>query len=117
LEVEYEKKIRPQLSDLRKQLKAVQIDTVPGAFNVKVTIPPLLATGGAALGLAINPVLAAAGGLALGLIPVIRDKQKQAREFVQSSPASYPLSVEENLNPGTLTSRISTAVRHFVLGV
>lgn len=78
-------------------------------------IPPLLATGGATLGLSINPILAAAGGLALALIPVIRDKQKQAQEATKSSPVSYLLSVEEKLNPGTLADRITKALRHFVL--
>ncbi len=117
LEAEYEKKLKPEHDELRKQLKSLQIDAVTGAFNMQFSIPPLAATGAAALGLAVNPLLAAGGGLALGLIPVIRDKQKQAREAVKSSPAAWLMRVEENLKPATLTSWVSTSARRFILGV
>lgn len=117
LEVEYEKKLKPELDELRKQLKSLQIDAVTGAFNMQFSIPPLAATGAAALGLDVNPLLAVGGGLALGLIPVIRDKQKQAREALKSSPAAWLMRAEENLKPATLSSWVSKSARQFILGV
>jgi hypothetical protein len=117
LEAEYEKTLKPQLDDLRKRLNKLQIDATWGAFNVKASVPPLVVSGAAALGLGVNPILAAAGGLAIGLIPVIRDKQKQAEEAMHASPATFLMRVEEDLNPGTLIAQVRTAVRDFVLGV
>lgn len=117
LEAEYEKKVKPELDELRKQLKSLQIDAVTGAFSMQFSIPPLVATGAAAVGLAVNPLLAAGGGLALSLIPAIRDKQKQAREAVKSTHAAWLMRVEEDLKPATLTSWVSTSARQFILGV
>jgi len=57
LESEYERKLQPQLNDLKKRLKSLGIDTVTGAMNICVALPPLLASGGAAFAQAhLGPV-------------------------------------------------------------
>lgn len=117
LEAEYEKKLKPELDALRARLRSLQVDAVTGAFNMQFSIPPLAATGATALGLDVNPLLALGGGFALGLIPVLRDKQKQAREAVKSSPAAWLMRAEENLKPATLSSWVRTSARQFILGV
>ena len=114
LEAEYEKTVKPQLDELHRRLRSIFIDVIPGAFNVKAAIPPVVAKGAATLGLAINPVLAAAGRLTLALLPVIRKAQEKSRKAMQL-PAAYLMSVEKNLTPQTLTSRIGAAMRRFVL--
>jgi hypothetical protein len=119
LKLEYTKNLQPKFDELKKQLRDVGIDTVIGAMNVRVASTPALAIG-ATIGLTGNPVfsiLVGVGGLALGLIPVIRDKQKEIEKIYRSSPAAYLLRMEENLAPAKLRSWIGQRARQFRFGV
>ena len=91
------------------------METVTGVMNIRVALPTLVVSGGAYLGQAhwgpINPVLAGAGALAFSVLPVIRDKAKEARDKVRSSPAAYHLYMQEGLEPAKRSSRITQMAR------
>jgi hypothetical protein len=99
LELEYEKKIKPQLDDLKKCLRSLGMDAVTSVMNVRVALPALIASGSTYLTQAhlgfINPILVGAGAVAFSILPVIREKQKNAREAIASSPVAYLLRTEE----------------------
>ncbi len=115
LEVAYQKELKPQLDDLKKCLRSLGMETVTGVMNIRVALPTLVVSGGAYLGQAhlgpINPILAGAGALAFSVLPVIRDKAKEARDKARSSPAAYLLYMQEDLEPAKLSSRITQMAR------
>jgi len=121
LEAEYEKKLKPQLDDIEKCLRSLGIETVLGAMNIRVALPTLVTTGGAYLSQAhlgsISPILIGAGAAAFSILPVIRDKGKEARDKVHPSPAAYLFSIRENLSPSTLMDQITRRARSFVFRV
>ena len=65
----------------------------------------------------IDPILAAGGAIAFSVLPVIRDKQKEARDLVRSSPAAYLMNVEEGLRSATLMEWIAQRARQFFFRV
>ena len=120
LHLTYEKQLQPQLEEFKEGLHSLGIDTVIGAFNVRTIIPPLFTSGMEAAGLSmpIDPVIAAGGAMALGVVPVLRDKRKEARELASSAaPAAYLMYVEEGLGPTTLRERIARGVRQIFFDV
>jgi hypothetical protein len=118
LKVVYDNQLKPQLDEYEQRLKSLGIDTVVGAFNVHAKLPELITSAAAVAGLTvINPLLAAGGAIAFSVLPVIRDKRKEARDLVHSSPAAYLMNVEEGLGSATLLQRIGQRARQFVFGV
>lgn len=118
LDVVYDKQLKPQLDEYRRRLHSLGIDTVVGAFNVQARLPQLITSVAALAGLApINPILAAGGALAFSVLPVIRDKQKEARDLVRSSPPAYLMNVEEGLGSTTLMGWIAQRARQFFFRV
>jgi len=121
LEVEYEKGLKQELENLKKCLRGQGIDTVEGAMNVRVALPPLLTSEATYLNQAhmtsITSILAGAGALAFSVLPVIRDRRRAVRAAMQSSPASYLFYIEEGLKPAILSSRITQSFRRLFLSV
>jgi hypothetical protein len=122
LEIAYERKIKPQLSDLKKCLSSLGISTVDGVMNIQVALPPLLASAitsaGAYFHLApVNPIVIGAGALAFSVFPVIRKKQEEAKQLIRSSPAAYLLYVQEHLEPAQITSKTTRLARHMFFRV
>jgi hypothetical protein len=118
LEVEYEKNLKPQLDDLKKCMQSLGFDAAMGALNIRVAIPPLLASSTPFLHLAlINPIVAGVGAIAFSLFPVIQKKQKDAKQAIHSSPAAYLFYAKEGLQPANLTSQITQHVRHMFFQV
>lgn len=119
LNTEYQNNIKPQIDDLKSCLGSLGIDTVFGVMNVKVALPPLIATGGTYFGHLFDfaPWVVGSGALALSILPVIRDKGKAAKDKMRTSPVAYLLRVEENLKPITLTSWIALRTRRFFFQV
>ncbi len=115
LEVEYERRLKPQLDDLQKCLGSIGIDTVMGALNIRVAIPPVLAstllagTGTLLHFNPLNPLVIGAGAIAFSLFPVIHKKQQEAGKIVRSSPAAYLLHIREALEPARAATQV---VRH-----
>lgn len=118
LEVEYEKKIKSQLDELKKCLESLGMDVVTGAMNIRVALPPIVVSGSVYLSQAhlgsINPILVGAGALAFSVLPVIQEKGKEARDKMHLSPAAYLLRVEEGLEPTKLTTWIARRARRFL---
>lgn len=119
LHVTYERQLKPQLDEYRRGLHSLGIDTVMGAFNVRAIFPPLVTSGMDAAGIAMpaDPVVAAGGAIAFSVLPVLRAKQKEARDLESSSPVAYLMRVEERLGPTTLTGWVARRARQFFLRV
>jgi Family of unknown function (DUF6236) len=118
LETTYERVLKPQLSDLKKCLKSLGIDTVMGAMNIRVVIPPLFASTGSLLHLApLNPLVVGAGAIAFSLFPVIQKKQTETKQIVRSSPAAYLLYLQEGLMPANLVSQVTRTARQMIFRV
>jgi hypothetical protein len=118
LEAVHEKQVKPQIEEYKKRLKAIGIDTVMGALSVRVALPGLVTSMATLAGLApINPILAVGGALAFSVLPVIRDKRKEARDLQRSFPEAYLMNVEEGLGAPKLTEWVAQRARQFVLSV
>jgi hypothetical protein len=121
LQAEYDSMLRPQLDDLTKYLKSLGIDTVMGAMNIRVALPPLLTSTSEYFTQShiapINPIVVGTSALAFSTLTVIRDKRKLAREAFHPSPTAYLFYLEEDLKPTTLLSRITQNFRRFLFGV
>lgn len=118
LDIEYEKNLKPQLADLKKCLKSLAIDTVTGAMNVRVILPPLFASAGASLHLApFNPIIAGAGAIAFSILPVFRKKQEEISQVIRSTPAAYLLYLQEELGPTQAAAWITQQARRFLFRV
>ncbi len=121
LEVEYEKKLKHQLNDLKRYLQSLGIATVMGALNIRAALPPLLTSAGEYLTQAhltpINPVIVGAGAVAFSVFPVIQRKQQEARQMVRPSPAAYLLYAQENLTPANLVSQVTQRARQMLFRV
>ena len=118
LEVLYEKVLRSQLNDFQKSLQSLGIETVMGSMNIRVAVPPLLASASALLNFPpVNPVIVGAGAIAFSVIPVIQQKRKEAKQMVKSSPAAYLFYTREGLQPGSIVASLRQYTRRWLFGV
>ncbi len=118
LEVAYERELKPQLDDLKKCMKSLAIETVIGVLNIKVTLPPFLASAGAALHLApISPIVAGAAAVACSVFPVFQQKRAEIYEKVHASPTAYLLYAQEGLTPANVVSQVVRTTRQMFFGV
>jgi len=62
-------------------------------------------------------LLAAGGAVAFGVLPVVREKQKEARDRLIDSPAAYLLYAGEALGPADLATSIGRCARQFMFRV
>ncbi|MFL5662089.1 MAG: DUF6236 family protein [Ktedonobacteraceae bacterium] len=118
LEVAYEKEIKPPLDDLKKCMKSLAIETVVGILNVKVALPPLLASATSLhLLTSIPPEVAGATALAWSIFPVFQKRRTEIQERVHSSPAAYLLYAQEGLTPTGVVSQVRQTTRHMLFSV
>jgi len=122
LELEYEKRLKPQLGDLKKLLKSIGIDAVEGLMTIPVKLPPIFLTAADYLAQAhalpsVNPIIAGAGAIALSTFPVIRKKQKDIKQTLRSSPVAYLLHLQEGLEPAKVTTWIYRQARQILYRV
>jgi Family of unknown function (DUF6236) len=117
LEAAYEREIKPQLDDLKKCMNSLAIETVIGILNIKVELPPFIASAGAALHLApVSPIVAGASAIACSVIPVFLKKRTETQEKVRSSPTAYLLYVQEGLTTTNVMSQVTQTTRHMLFG-
>jgi hypothetical protein len=116
LELEAESLQRQQES-LRDSLRSQGIDVVQSALNVSIAAPALFTSAEKMFHLSpTDPIIAGAlglGALAFSLLPIFRDAGKKRAAAMQGSPAAYLLSVENDLEPSGLTSRIAAQAGRF----
>ena len=91
LEVLHSQRITPLLRDLEKSMKAIGIDTMIGAMNVKVKLPALLATTQLQ---SIHPIGAAVGAIACTLLAIVRQQRQKNEEALKQSPVAYLLQLD-----------------------
>jgi hypothetical protein len=111
LQIAYEKKVKPQLDDLRACMKSLGLEIVIGAMNIRVALSALVTSGGAYIGQNylghINPLVVGAGAVTFSVLPVIQEKRKAAKDVMRGSPATYLLRLEEDLKPNYLMSWVA----------
>lgn len=120
LTLEYEKKLRPQMEDLRKCLNSLAIDTGWSVLNVRATMPELATSLETYSPISpANPVLTgigAAGAVAYSVIPTIRKQRRFARDIVNSFPAAYLLHIQEGLEPSRTLRGFISFMRRSMIG-
>ena len=115
LREEVQKEWSVKVTELDEKMHSLGIDTVLGCFNLSTALP---ATAVAALGVftaVLNPIAAGTAALALGAIPVLRDKQKAAKEALKTSDVAYLYRMEHDLQPRDLWNRVKGHLRDFAL--
>jgi uncharacterized protein DUF6236 len=112
VELEYEKTLESDLSDLRRILKSHKLDTAETALAIKIAAPTtLLGTGvGQVAGIAAG----AAAATAVGLFSTARGIRTQRRMTLAKSPATWLLRIEEELQPAGLARSIAQQVKAFL---
>jgi hypothetical protein len=117
LDSQYQKRFQPRLEELRKCMRSAGLKTAFGAMNVRFAIPPAIAEIAKHVTGAIHPIITATGAAIFSIVPVIRQKRRDLKEVVGTSPAAYLLYAQEELQPSTLASKVSRAARRFVFSV
>jgi len=115
-----QKTLQSDLDELKGGLRTVGMDTVLGALNLKVALPPLALSTATMLHLSlatVNPLALAGGAIALVLTPHVREKQREARDLIRRSHAAYLYNIEEQLKPKGLAEKIAQQVRRLVPGL
>jgi hypothetical protein len=116
LEVAYEKELKPQLEELKQCMRSIGIETASAILNVKLTVPPLLATGTLGLLLHLPPVVTGIATIAWSIFPVLQKKRFEMGKKVYESPASYLFYAQEVLTPTNAVSQIAQSTRRaFIL--
>ncbi len=115
LQAQYEKTIRPQLTDLRRRLRDWRIETVTSLVNLKVTAPAGLSTAIGTWMLPSGRTVLGAGAVALSVWRVWHDHSRARRKTLSESPAyAYFYHLEAGLPPAKLAERIQRMSRRFL---
>jgi hypothetical protein len=110
IRLEYDKRLKPALSELSRGLRSLGVGTFLGTFGVAVALPV-----GSMLSVSPSAAVALAGA-GVGIAALSQRQQGTARALVKASPASF-LLVTERLRPRTLVQRLTHGLRRFSLGV
>ena len=110
IQLEHDKRIKPLMDDLDRQLNSAGVDTVLGAMSTSIAMPAVLTL------LPAGTVVTAAAA-ALSVIPVVRAKRRQGGDAYAKSPVAYLYRLEEGLQPQTMLQRVRRRIRQFVTGV
>ena len=114
----YETQLFPQLQDLEKRLRGLNIDTAISTMTTSFVVPPAISSVEKLPAITATdplvPFVAAGGAIALGMLKIVRDTQRLRGEEEKKTPsASYLLHTKKKLQPTDLMSRISRLVRKF----
>ena len=110
IRLEYEKRLKPALSELSRGLRSLGVGTFLGTFGVAVALPV-----GSMFNVSPSTAVALAGA-GVGIAALSQRQQGSARALVKASPASF-LLVTQKLRPRTLVERLAEGLRRFSLGV
>lgn len=110
IRLEYDKRLKPALTELSRGLRSLGVGTFLGTFGVAVALPV-----GSMLSISPSAALALAGA-GVGIAALSQRQQGSARALVKASPASF-LLVTGQLRPRTLVERLTHGLRRFSLGV
>jgi hypothetical protein len=108
--LEYDKRLKPALTELSRGLRSLGVGTFLGTFGVAVALPL-----GSMFSVSPSAALALAGA-GVGIAALSQRQQGSARALVKASPASF-LLVTGQLRPRTLAQRLTHGLRRFSLGV
>jgi Family of unknown function (DUF6236) len=112
VELEYEKTLAKDLSDVRRILKSNRLDVAETALAIKIAAPTTL-LGTAVSGLA-GIAAGAAAATAVGLFSTARGILAQRRETLTESPATWLLRIERELQPAGLAQSVAQRVKAFL---
>jgi hypothetical protein len=110
IRLEYDKRLKPALSELSRGLRSLGVGTFLGTFGVAVALPV-----GSMFSVSPSAAVALAGA-GVGIAALSQRQQGSARALVKASPASF-LLVTGQLRPRTLVERLTHGLRRFSLGV
>ncbi|MEV4582037.1 DUF6236 family protein [Nonomuraea jabiensis] len=116
LRATYDNHLAPALTDLRRALGGLRVDTVLGAVNIQAAAPAAAATGLALLAVqpsARDAAIIGAGGLALGLWRSARQSGAERQKALAASPVSYLYHLQHSLAPLSLAEQARAAVARF----
>ncbi len=111
IRLEYERRLKPELTELSRGLRSLGVGSFLGTFGVAVALPI-----GSLLGASPSTAAAAVAGASLGVAALSHRQRESAQSLVKASPASF-LFVTEKLRPRTLAQRVGESLRRFSLGV
>jgi|SRR6188768_39384 len=111
IRLEYDKRLKPALTELSRSLRSLGVGTFLGTFGVAVALPV-----GSLLASSPGSAAAALAGASVGIAALAHRQQSGARSLLKSSPASF-LFVTSQLRPRTLSERLTHSLRRFSLGV
>ncbi|HEX2874415.1 MAG TPA: DUF6236 family protein [Polyangiaceae bacterium] len=110
IRLEYDKRLKPALTELSRGLRSLGVGTFLGTFGVAVALPV-----GSMFSVSPSAAVALAGA-GVGIAALSQRQQGSARALVKASPASF-LLVTGQLRPRTLVERLTHGLRRFSLGV
>lgn len=110
--LEFERRLKPELIELRRQLRSLSFGTVLGITGVGITLPM-----GSLLSISPIGALAASAGAGLGIAALSHKQREAARGLLASGSAAGFLWLVQNLTPPTFVERARKAARRFMLGV
>ena len=111
IRLEYERRLKPEVTELSRGLRSLGIGSFLGTVGVAVTLPV-----GSLLGASHGAAAAAVAGASLGVAALAHRHRDSARSLVKGSPASF-LFVTQQLGPRTLAERLTETLRRFSLGI
>lgn len=111
IRLEYDKRLKPALTELSRGLRSLGVGTFLGTFGVAVALPV-----GSLLASSPGAAAATLAGASVGIAALSHRQQTSARALLKSSPASF-LFVTSQLRPRTLSERLAHCLRRFSLGV
>lgn len=109
--LEYERRLKPELAELARALRALGVGTFLGVVGVAITLPV-----GSQLGASPSTALAAGAGSALAVAALALRQRDAARALLKPSPASFLFSTAQ-LRHRSLGARVAQSVRRFSLGI
>lgn len=110
IRLEYDKRLKPALTELSRGFRSLGVGTFLGSFGVAVALPL-----GSLLSASPGAAAAALAGAGVGIAALAHRQQGSAKALLKASPASF-LLVTGRLRPRTLGQRVSDSLRRFSLG-
>jgi hypothetical protein len=111
IRLEYDRRLKPEISDLSRQLRSLGVGTFLGSCGVAMALPM-----GSLLGASSAASWAAVAGAAVGVSALAHRQRDATRETLKKSPAAF-LYFTRQLRPKTFGARVSDSIRKFTLGV